>query len=370
MKMNNYYDNTLEWIEEITVSEKENLNFYKEFYSEETIHFPIPKGIDPPPWNSEYQFRKPFVAMINNGSVWAKNMEVVSIMTPNRKLLRDTTHFSLWHNFNPEEAPPFAYYNGTVAVLAWAGANNYYHWLHDILSRIHLLELSGIKVDKYLIPKLQLPFQIETILRLAIPENKIIEIDSHNFHLKAKNLVITSIPTYLGASTKWACDFIRKSFSNNKSIKRKGLYDKLYISREDSKWRKVINERDVTRALSVNGFKKVVLTPLSIEEQIDIFSSAKVIVSPYGANLTNLIFCEPGTKVIQLFTSPPHKLFSDNNFMSEYFRIGHYMGLDFNFMNCRIARPSPNKPLFNNLFVDIKKLLRFLDKINQSTNLD
>jgi capsular polysaccharide biosynthesis protein len=37
--------------------------------------------------------------------------------------------------------------------------------------------------------------------------------------------------------------------------------------------------------------------------QILLFQSAEFVISPHGAGLANLLFCEPGTKVIELMPS-------------------------------------------------------------------
>ena len=42
------------------------------------------------------------------------------------------------------------------------------------------------------------------------------------------------------------------------------------------------------------------LSELSFNEQIKIFNEAKIIIGSHGAGLTNLIFCEPSTKVIEI----------------------------------------------------------------------
>ena len=44
-------------------------------------------------------------------------------------------------------------------------------------------------------------------------------------------------------------------------------------------------------------------TDMSVVDQILLFQSAEFIISPHGAGLSNLLFCEPGTKVIELTPS-------------------------------------------------------------------
>jgi capsular polysaccharide biosynthesis protein len=41
---------------------------------------------------------------------------------------------------------------------------------------------------------------------------------------------------------------------------------------------------------------------MPIAEQALLLSSAKVILAPHGAGLSNLVFCSPGTKVIEVFS--------------------------------------------------------------------
>lgn len=54
--------------------------------------------------------------------------------------------------------------------------------------------------------------------------------------------------------------------------------------------------------LERRGF--VVLDPgtLSVQEQIDVFHHAEVVVSPHGAALTNITFAQPGVRVLEMFS--------------------------------------------------------------------
>ena len=61
------------------------------------------------------------------------------------------------------------------------------------------------------------------------------------------------------------------------------------------------NESELWPWLQSCGFVKVSCEDLTWSEQIAVFRHAKVIVSAHGAALANLVFCAPGTKVIELF---------------------------------------------------------------------
>jgi capsular polysaccharide biosynthesis protein len=46
----------------------------------------------------------------------------------------------------------------------------------------------------------------------------------------------------------------------------------------------------------------------SVDERIELFRSASMVASPHGSGLNNIIWCDPGTKVLEFFpggyTSP------------------------------------------------------------------
>jgi tetratricopeptide (TPR) repeat protein/capsular polysaccharide biosynthesis protein len=95
---------------------------------------------------------------------------------------------------------------------------------------------------------------------------------------------------------------------------------KLYISRTDAHYRRLLNENAVTLFLKSLGFIVLTLDGLSVAEQADIFSRASCIVSPHGSSLTNLVFCTPRTKILEI-VSP--------NYVRHYFwRISRQLQLD------------------------------------------
>jgi glycosyltransferase involved in cell wall biosynthesis/capsular polysaccharide biosynthesis protein len=67
--------------------------------------------------------------------------------------------------------------------------------------------------------------------------------------------------------------------------------------------RKIHNFERAQEFLSGHGFETAFLEGLSIVEQILLFQSAEFVIGTHGSGLTNLLFCEPGTKVIELMPS-------------------------------------------------------------------
>jgi len=94
-------------------------------------------------------------------------------------------------------------------------------------------------------------------------------------------------------------DFLRSLFEPHmsKSI-TPGL--KIYISRQDAKQRRIVNEEQLLASLIPKGFIPVIMSRLTAKEQIQIFSRAEVIVAPHGAALAFTVFMNKEATLIEL----------------------------------------------------------------------
>jgi capsular polysaccharide biosynthesis protein len=75
----------------------------------------------------------------------------------------------------------------------------------------------------------------------------------------------------------------------------------LYVSRNESSMRRILNENDILPGLRNMGFKIILPGTLSLAEQIEAFRNARIVLSPHGAGLTNILFCRPNTTLIEIF---------------------------------------------------------------------
>jgi hypothetical protein len=251
-----------------------------------------------------------FVISIVDGRVFGK---AGTIITNDNKLLLDVSlQFGVGnceekvkshYIFNYLKFPEFQYIPETVAVLATAGEGRYFHWLTEVLPRVEILRKSlpnaTTEIDKYVVNK-GVPIIEESLKILGISSDRLIFADE-NCHIQAKHLVVPSLAGPTGNPPLWVCEFLRENFLKHKaeipSIR------KLYISRSKAIRRKVANEKDVIECLAEFDFTPVWLEDHDFATQIALFSNAEFIVSPHGAGLTNLIFCNSNVKVLELF--PP-----------------------------------------------------------------
>lgn len=202
--------------------------------------------------------------------------------------------------------PPQIYDATILSLLTGGGGNyNYFHWLFDALPRLHILRQSQIyeKVDYFFVPDISYKFQLETLNCLGINQEN--SISSKQIpHIKSSKIIVTDHPRPNSQEyeiPQWICEFLRSSFLELKTpISLKS--DKIYITRKDSNnKRRILNEAELIDILLKEGFAIFALTEYSFLQQISIFANARTVISPHGAGLANLVFCEPGTNVIELF---------------------------------------------------------------------
>ena len=102
---------------------------------------------------------------------------------------------------------------------------------------------------------------------------------------------------------------------------------KIYLSRQNSNSRNLINEGDLIAKLKSKNFIIVDTNNMSIFEQIKICSAADVIVGPTSSALTNTVFSQKGTRVIEII--PKYKHDYETGFKIRYSKICKYLKLNY-----------------------------------------
>lgn len=324
-------------------------------------------------FTGKIQLPASFVAIIPNGRYWCNKTEAITAtITDDNKILADISpefpilspghpdkHPSKHSIFNLGKLPPIHTINSNVAVLSGLFNNGYFHWLFDILPRIELLRHSGIdinEIDYFFLPD-RLQFQQETLNILGIPKHKIISPDNYP-HIQATQLIVPSFPGSVAWMPKWVCDFLKNTFLNQQNVLKSEKIERLYISRKYTANRRIINEDEIIKILDKFGFKTVVLESMSVIDQAALMANAKVIISPHGGGLSNLVFCSPGTKVIEIFSPkyvyPCYWLVSNLVELEYYYLIGE---IPEGFYLHKLLCP---EFLLEDIFVNIENLLNIM----------
>ena len=173
----------------------------------------------------------------------------------------------------------------------------------------------------------------------------------------AEGLSVQKCPNHLGSYNTTNLSQTGVSVGDRKSYP-----ERIYISRSKCSYRRVINEENVIEILSGFGFVSVLLESMNLDEQIALFARAKVIVSPHGSGLTNIMFCEPGTKVIELVS--PNYIRHYYWAISQQLNLEHYYVTGESFNCAPIRELMYQNPLTEDILVNLKSLNKMMGKIN------
>lgn len=124
---------------------------------------------------------------------------------------------------------------------------------------------------------------------------------NQNYHIK-ELIVLPQMPalTYSRRQLLVFRNRILMSLKNSPSFSKNQSWKRLFISRADAASRKVLNEKELLDALEPLGFRRVVLSEYSVDEQVALFHYAEFVVAPHGAGNTNILYSQQQTCFIEL----------------------------------------------------------------------
>lgn len=240
---------------------------------------------------------------------------------------------------------------GSAAVLACGvGHRNYYHWISEIMPRLGMLREAGIEPDYYLAPTRH-PFHRATLTAAGIDRHRIVAVNKYS-HYQADMLY--AMP-YVHAemeprNSDWLYrQMATRPWSATKCQPRRNIY----IARRPHDPRYIVNETEILAALQPWKFEKYYLEDLPAREQIKLFQQAEFVIGPHGAGLVNLVFCNAGTRVIEIGSpARPSALF---------YYIAHNRGLRYcNFYGEAVAQRMDESAIR----VDVRALVDCVDEMS------
>ncbi|MEG3898557.1 MULTISPECIES: glycosyltransferase family 61 protein [unclassified Microcoleus] len=178
----------------------------------------------------------------------------------------------------------------------WA---SYYDYVIFVLAKLcRIEEALGKEIwqeAKICYPLKHTSFELEFLTKLGIPESSLIDTRDREKGYHAECAVLGNNQDWYFPSP-YDIALLRSKFALKEKVKP---YRKLYLSRSGK--RKVKNEAQVREVLKEFDFEILEDISRTVDEQIRLFAEAQVVVGPHGAAFTNLLWCQPGTKVMELF---------------------------------------------------------------------
>lgn len=289
------------------ISQNPNIDYQKCYDQYHFTYQNFPLSINPIHHPAQGYFKETFILTIPNGLVQSYGL----VLTDHHQYVQEFIWKGFEHNLRdlkPYDHQDILHINGRVAVIDQPAFNNYFHWLTEILCRLALLELHQVDFD-YLYVSQGTHFAKETLQLWGIDPNKIIT-PQPNICIQADQIIIPSLVSNVNfGGVLGACyvqpyliayvkeKLLSAALTHESSIQTS---KRIFISRKDAPQRKIMNEDDVFALFKNKGFLRYELDTLSVTDQILLFHQAEFIVSPQGTGLANCIFCQEGTKIIEL----------------------------------------------------------------------
>jgi len=224
--------------------------------------------------------------------------------------------------------------------------DNFFHWIFDTLIKLKLFE-KNLSFKKFpIIFRDKLNKYQKKMLRIFDIKNKIIYTNGKSFF--AKNLIIPTIPSppiYSKPALIWLRNNFLKNIDNQNTI-----YKRIYISRNDALHRKIINDDEISLFLKKYNFKTLILSKMSLEQQINSFRNAEIIILPHGSGASHLLFAKKNCKVLEL--QSPSQI--NNSFCC----MSQLLGYKYGFL---VGEEKNNKN--SDYYIDIKNLEKLLKKM-------
>jgi hypothetical protein len=171
--------------------------------------------------------------------------------------------------------------------------NQYWHWFCEDLPLIEYMRTNNFPIVTNILTtwqKQSLMFFPDILARLVEVETPVI--------IKAPRYRTFSYPAVSrrGKTHKTVPRFLNKHLTPSNKNKPNEL---VYISRGDAVARVVENEKEVKDFLIGKGFVCYDnFSQLSVQEKINVFANAKLVVAPTGSNLTHCHAMQSGTTVV------------------------------------------------------------------------
>ncbi|GAB3696486.1 hypothetical protein GCM10027592_19610 [Spirosoma flavus] len=128
--------------------------------------------------------------------------------------------------------------------------------------------------------------------------------------------------------------------------------NRIYVSRSGR--RRIANEEALIQLLKKYDFQIIEDKPRPVAEQVSIYKNASYIIGPHGASFTNIIWCEPGTHLFELFSS--------KYIVDHFLYLSQLMGLNYTAYHHVIQLGHVHHDVEEDIFVSIADLEKILEQ--------
>ena len=198
-------------------------------------------------------------------------------------------------------------------------AKNPWHIWIDVISKFRLLEKRwSTNFSQYCFVMANHSPYFEKVCEELFPNVKIVVMPKGETWQFKHLLVPSASNSNDGVITPHLAPWLRH-FKGRLELKDLKPHRKIVVLRPGAVTRRIANSDELL--LNLKGWETVVLDNMTIKEQIKTFAEASHVLAAHGAGLTNLLWCQPGTKVLEIQQkSELHK--------KVYPVLSHHLGLE------------------------------------------
>ncbi|WP_422824036.1 glycosyltransferase family 61 protein [Variovorax robiniae] len=170
----------------------------------------------------------------------------------------------------------------------------------DALPRLHLFEQAGFhwsEVEHVYCPSTMPDKTLAWLERFGVPTDKcILRPMAGAEACRFDRVLAPSFPGTRRNYPEWTPKFLRRALEGATAPQTRSLY----VTRARGQ-RKSSNEAEILTVLARYGFE--LYDPMTSVAPWKDFAQARFVVGAHGAGLTDLVFCKPGTSVLELLPS-------------------------------------------------------------------
>ncbi len=234
------------------------------------------------------------------------------------------------------------------------------HWTFEVLPKLWAYEayMRETGEEPTLIIRGELSsWQRESLSLLGYPLESLQQTGSDPVHVQQllvpshRFLTWSQIPTYPSMrDLQW----VRNRMRQNVSPGSGSFGDRIFISRADAPRRRLHNRREVLEVLEEYAFEVYEPGRLSFSDQVRLFSNAEMVVGPYGAGLSNVIFGEDPTLLEMV-------LDAEENI--HHYVLANLLDIDYEYVSCLPHAQAGGEFRHSDLEVDTDRLREVLESI-------
>ena len=203
---------------------------------------------------------------------------------------------------------------------------SYFHWMTECLPRLLAAEQIGVTapllLPSYYREEPFVPFTLQAFPHVSV----VAWLDKHTT-VRVDELIC---PPRLRAAGDYPSEL--SEVSTRVAARADGCGPgRVYISRAGAGRRRIANEGEVMDSLRALGFESAHIDPANPAEQIRMARSADILVGLHGAELTNIMFMRPGTRVLELRHG------NDAQFFDCYSALAKTRGVKYQALICEVA---------------------------------